>query len=405
MIRKIFQAQLEAFKAIRTNILRTLLSILGIVIGVAALVIILSLIDGMEKYALDQISSTTSVESIFLDAEQYETVDGVRMKKENLKTIGYKDFLAMSEEVEMDGKAYLIFRQNGKIYAGDSSVGGIARFVNQYEGLDYELLEGDLPASESFNHQSKICAVSEHLAKTLFPSQELKNIIGQTIRFDSLTLIIAAVVKSNEKSKASFLAPYHVLPKEFLKTISPTYMIQADKVEYVNTIKSDVESWFNKRLGEGHDMKVVTNEFRVDQINQGFVLFRIIMGLIVGISVVVGGVGVMNVMIISVTERIKEIGIRKAIGAKRKEIMLQFLSESITISVLGSFIGLIVGVVFTMIAVPIVKMIVKAPFQGAFTFNTLLVISIIAVAVGIIFGTYPAIKASKLDPVDAIRHE
>jgi putative ABC transport system permease protein len=114
---------------------------------------------------------------------------------------------------------------------------------------------------------------------------------------------------------------------------------------------------------------------------------------------------VMNVLLISVTERTAEIGIRKATGANRRDIILLFLTESITISAFGSLLGLVAGVLGTMIIIPIVKMITDIPFQVAYTWNTFIIISIISVLVGVVFGTWPAIRASRLDPVEAIRHE
>lgn len=129
------------------------------------------------------------------------------------------------------------------------------------------------------------------------------------------------------------------------------------------------------------------------------------MGMIVGISVLVGGIGVMNVLLISVTERTVEIGIRKAVGASRAHIVQQFLAESITISLVGSLVGLIIGILGTMIVVPVIKSLTAMPFAASYTWNTLIIVTIISVLVGIIFGTYPAMRAARLDPVDAIRRE
>ncbi|SFC33878.1 ABC transporter permease [Spirosoma endophyticum] len=138
---------------------------------------------------------------------------------------------------------------------------------------------------------------------------------------------------------------------------------------------------------------------------KGFLLFRLIMGMIVGISVLVGGIGVMNVLLISVTERTVEIGIRKALGAKKRDILWQFLSESITISTFGSVLGLALGLLSTMAVVPIVKALTDIPFQMAYTWNTFSIILVIAMLIGVIFGTYPAMRAARLDPVEAIRRE
>jgi putative ABC transport system permease protein len=113
----------------------------------------------------------------------------------------------------------------------------------------------------------------------------------------------------------------------------------------------------------------------------------------------------MNVLLISVTERTAEIGVRKAVGANKRDIILQFLSESITISLFGSLLGLVLGILGTMAIVPIVKSMTGVPFQAAYTLNTLMIISILSVVVGIVFGTYPAMRAARLDPVEAIRRE
>jgi putative ABC transport system permease protein len=186
----------------------------------------------------------------------------------------------------------------------------------------------------------------------------------------------------------------------------PQCIIEAGKVENVLAIRSQVENWLKTSFPEkSSEFSVGTDDNRLKQIARDFLLFKVIMSMIVGISIVVGGVGVMNVLLISVTERTVEIGIRKAMGAKRKDIMLQFLSESVTISAFGSGLGLIFGVLSTFAIVPIIKAFVPVPFEASYTWDTLMIIAIISVFIGIVFGTYPAMRASRLDPVEAIRRE
>ena len=129
------------------------------------------------------------------------------------------------------------------------------------------------------------------------------------------------------------------------------------------------------------------------------------MGLIIGLSVLVGGVGVMNVLLISVNERTAEIGLRKAVGAKKGDIRRLFLAESITVSAFGSLVGLVLGAGFAMAAIPIIRFFADVPFSAVLTWNTFFIIASVAILIGVIFGTYPAIKAAKLDPVEALRRE
>ena len=400
------QIVIQAIENVRANLLRTLLSILGIVIGVAALVVILSMIDGMEQYALSQLSTTTSLEAILIKSEAYETVDGVRLKKENPKVLTATNYLTMLEEVNLDGEGYLSIKRSGRIKLSDSTVAGMIRFINEYKAYSYDVLTGDMPTLEQLARGDRVAVINERLAaKIMGGSSEYSKLVGRPVHFDTLSLEIIGVIKADKLDVATVVTGYGIFDQQQLDQQTADMMIKSSDVIKVNDNVNVIENWLSDRLGDEHDVTVVTNQYRVAQVNQGFLIFRLIMGLIVGVSVVVGGIGVMNVMVISVTERIKEIGIRKAIGAKRKTILLQFLSESITISLLGSIVGLMVGVLFTMAAVPVVKMIAKVPFQAAFTVNTILIIGVIAVLVGIVFGTYPAMKASKLDPVDAIRHE
>jgi putative ABC transport system permease protein len=230
--------------------------------------------------------------------------------------------------------------------------------------------------------------------------------VGQTIVFLGRELKIIGIVPEPKVKAPQIYFPITLLTSGELQTSPPLIYFDAKRTEDIPVLKEEVTSWLDKQYGNvKENFAIQTNDFRIEQATRAFLLFRVIMGLIVGISVIVGGIGVMNVLLISVTERTAEIGIRKATGANRRDIILLFLSESITISAFGSFLGLVFGVLGTMIIIPIVKAITKVPFQAAYTWNTLLIITVVSLLVGIIFGTYPAIRASRLNPVDAIRHE
>jgi len=216
--------------------------------------------------------------------------------------------------------------------------------------------------------------------------------------------IVGIATGGRKEEVAKLVYPMSLISPQNLKNRPPSAYITTSDVRRVSDIKQKISDWFQANFPENHqDFSLITNEVRVKQAEQGFLLFRIIMGLIVGLSVLVGGIGVMNVMLISVNERTSEIGICKAMGAKRRDIFIQYLSESITISGLGSGLGLIFGILGTLVVVPIVKSLTKIPFEAVYTFNTLLIIGIVALLVGVLFGTYPALRASKLNPVEAIR--
>jgi len=171
-------------------------------------------------------------------------------------------------------------------------------------------------------------------------------------------------------------------------------------------MKKALQTWLDETYTEGQEaFSIFTYEGRVEQLSQGILIFKLVMGAITGISVLVGGIGIMNVLLISVTERTKEIGIRKAAGARKKDIVLQFLSESVTISIVGCALGWVAGVLGVFGIVELINRFTDFTFQAALSFGTVMVILIIAILVGMVFGTYPAWKAANLTPVDAIRHE
>jgi putative ABC transport system permease protein len=149
----------------------------------------------------------------------------------------------------------------------------------------------------------------------------------------------------------------------------------------------------------------VANSVRVEQLTQALFVFKILMGAITGVSLLVGGVGIMNVLLASVVERTREIGVRKAAGARHRDILVQFLAESVTITSAGAALGVLLGLGIAFLTAAIMRAQTNAPVHAAVSFNTIAVAGLASVMVGLAFGLYPALRAARLSPIDAIRHE
>lgn len=407
MLKTIVSSFLLAFHNIRSHFFHTLLSVLGIVIGVAALVSILSLIDGMEEYAKEQITKTTSLNAINIWSNQFQQTNGVRVRRDSFSILGYEDYGDLKGKLTKPCSLHYMTSFAGlvTIDGGTEPVGTMLFALGSpaVQG-NAELTAGTIFTNEEIAAASKQALVNHQFVKLIDSTMNPGDAVGKRVVFRNNELIIKSVF--DDKANQPRLAfPLTLLSTSELRTNPPNIIVEATVITDVADLKSQVLAWIKNRYTDEGEFVVVTNDARVEQATQGFLLFRIIMGLIVGISVVVGGIGIMNVLLISITERTVEIGIRKAVGANRRDIILQFLAESVTVSVFGSVIGLILGVLGTMAVVPIVATITKIPFYANYTVNTLIVVSVLAVLLGIIFGTYPAIRASKLDPVEAIRHE
>jgi putative ABC transport system permease protein len=406
MFKKVTGSFILALQNIRSHFFHTILSLLGIVIGVASLVSILSLIDGMEKYARDEITRTTSLNSIVIGTNSNKRINGVWVRKDSILYLTHEDFIDLKKSINFPVTG-MLWQVQGKELALKDDTLKTASHTTALSDFDttFHILHGRILTESDIHQKSQTAIVTEQLGKILAGKKELQTIVGKTIHFDDRELELVGIVTTKRAQRPELFFPISLMTSEQLKAAPPQSVFEAEQVTDVPKIKEQIQSWLTKRYGDKNDFTITTNEFRVAQAARGFYLFRIIMGLIVGISVLVGGIGIMNVLLISVTERTSEIGVRKAVGANRRDIILQFLSESITISLFGSLLGLVIGILGTMIIVPIVKSLTGVPFQAAYTLNTLFVISILAVVIGIVFGTYPAVRAARLDPVEAIRRE
>ncbi|HNG90153.1 MAG TPA: ABC transporter permease, partial [Saprospiraceae bacterium] len=365
MLNLIQVAAAEAVGTFRANMLRTLLSMLGIIIGVGALVAILGLGDGLENFGRMQLGDRTEVASMLVMPVTSESVDGIYLEKQNVVPLTPTD-------------AQAIMRHFGDQVKDIEMMTGMKGWVrlesdttNRPCALAFSLktpfadtlraLQGRLFEPADFEPRDSVVVLNHLLARRLRPDSNFAALIGQHLVWEKYRFRISGVLTADhasseeEKEVPMLYAPIQVLRPEELKSRPPALKLSARNVEEIPAMKTELERWLaaDGRGGTANFM-VRTNDYWVGELKKGIMVFKIVMGLIIGIAIVVGGIGIMNVLLMSVTERTREIGIRKALGAKRKAIALQFLTESLALSVAGCLLGLVLGLLFNFSATPLV---------------------------------------------------
>ena len=238
--------------------------------------------------------------------------------------------------------------------------------------------------------------------------------VGDSVRLEGRALAVVGVLAPETKGIGGNTA---VVPFPAAQAVmappasprAPQLLVRVGRVEAVDSVKAEVERWAAARLGRAWKDEASVGagapQLRLDQARQGILIFKMVMGAFAGISLIVGGIGIMNVLLAAVTERTREIGIRKAIGARQQDILLQFLSESVAISGVGSILGVLLGLAGAFGAPAVIRSASEAQLQAGFTWGTVAVAALVSVLVGLAFGTYPALRAARLSPIEAIRHE
>lgn len=394
-LRELFNLSLRALLG---NKLRSILTTLGVIIGVFAVILLVSVGTGLQEYITDQISSLGSNLIYVIPGKVggARTPGGVQTNKLTIDDANYlqnklKDLAQVGPVIQ---KTATIKYKN----KSDKNVSILGTSANYPSIVKTSVVKGIYFSESQARAGNKVVLIGKTVQKNLFPSE---NPIGLRITIAGQRYTIIGILKERGSvfgidQDNTAVIPITDAERQFgVHTVNTIYISANDgkKVEYVQKLANTL---LLKRLTED-DFTLQNQAQTLSTVSSITGVLTIALGGIATISLIVGGIGVMNIMLVSVTERTKEIGLRKALGAKRKDILLQFLFEAVMLSLLGGIVGIILGIGASLILARVFISVVT-PWSVVLAF-------IFSMAVGIIFGIAPAIRASKLSPIQALRYE
>lgn len=401
------------FASLRSNPLRTFLSTLGVIMGVASLVAVLAVGDGVERFARTAIERTTDLQTIIVASRATDLVDGVEVPRDTVLRfgLGTRDSIAsaLGDRARVsirDARAAMV---SGGAIAVQRAALVFGTVPDAEERLNPTYLAGRFISEQELRDSAMVAVISETLARAL--AGEPAEALGRQVRLRESSFSVVGVMRQvgAEDKRLAALIPYTVLDRvaEPAPHSAPMVVIRARAVEEVPALRTEVEGWLKANVGmgtKGYEIQTSAAD-QLDQARQGILVFKLALGTFAGIALLVGGIGIMNVLLSAVLERTREIGIRKAVGATQGAIMTQFLAESVAIALAGALLGAVLGLAGAFGATAVMRRVTEAPIHAALTWPSILAAAAIAVAVGLVFGSYPAVRAARLSPIDAIRHE
>ncbi len=397
-----------AVRALANNKLRGFLTMLGIIIGVASVITMLAIGQGSKKSIQAEISEMGS--NMIMIQPGGDMRGGVRQSADNMETLKLKDYKDIVNETRYVSAVSPSVNSSGQaIYGANNtptSVYGIS--LGYMEIRRYKVQDGEMFTEQDINTAAKVCLVGKTVVDNLFPNGE--NPVGKIIRFQKLPFRIVGVLESKGYNSMGMdqddliLAPYTTIQKKILAiTHLQGITCSALKEEYTEQAIDEITEILrrNHKLkdSDDDDFTIRSQQELSSMLTSTTDMMTVLLAAVAGISLVVGGIGIMNIMYVSVTERTREIGLRMSIGAKGIDILAQFLIESVLISVTGGLIGVFLGVGSSLLVNIVAHFpIYIQPWSVLLSF-------IVCTATGIFFGWYPAKKAALLDPIEAIRYE
>lgn len=397
-----------ALKALNNNKMRCFLTMLGVIIGVGAVIAMLAIGQGSKNSIKAQISEMGSnMIMIFPGAERR---GGVRQSSDDMQTLKPSDYEAIVNQATTIAHITPTVNGSGQWINGNNNYPSQAQGVNT-QFLDIrqrKVAKGEMFTEEDVKTAAKVCVLGKTLVDNLFPDGT--DPIGKIVRFGKIPMTVIGVLEEKgyntmgQDQDDLALVPYTTVMKRILAT---DYLqgIQASAIDEemtdrtIQEITDILRIQHKLRDDEEDNFTIRSMQELAEMISSTSSMMTVLLAAVAGISLLVGGIGIMNIMIVSVTERTREIGLRMSIGATGRDIMMQFLIEAVIISVTGGLLGILLGAGATWM----ISLIAHWPVQ--IDPSSVVLSFVVCTLIGIIFGFYPAAKASNLDPIEAIRYE
>ena len=397
-----------ALRALANNKLRAFLTMLGIIIGVASVITMLAIGQGSKKSIQAQISEMGS--NIIMIHPGGERRGGVRMDPSEMQTLKLTDYESLRDETNFLAAVSPNVSSSGQLIAGNnnypSSISGVGTEYLEIRQISVE--QGEMFTEADIQVSAKVCVIGQTIVDNLFPDGQ--DPLGKVIRFNQVPFRVVGILKSKGYNSMGqdqddiVLAPYTTVMKRLL---AQTYLegvfasaLSEDMTDYAtDEITTILRRNHKLQADDEDDFTIRSQQELSSMLNSTTDLMTTLLACIAGISLVVGGIGIMNIMYVSVTERTREIGLRMSVGARGIDILAQFLIEAILISITGGLIGVVIGCGASFV----VKNVAHWPIyiQAWSVFLSFAVCTV----TGVFFGWYPAKKAAQLDPIEAIRYE
>ncbi|MBX3132548.1 MAG: ABC transporter permease [Gemmatimonadaceae bacterium] len=397
------------FEALRANPLRSLLSTLGVVMGVGAMVSVLSMGDGVERYAREQLERTTDLLEVMVSPQTGVSVDGQSLRRDDFTQFGPSDVAAIRTRIPQAARVSLAASSGVLVRLGADA----APRAFAVRGVEVAAAAATRPAPAAgqwfADRDTAVAVVNDRVAAVLSgDSSEVTKALGLTLALRGAPhRIVGVIVEADRAPTLDVWVPIADAARALPPNTPHRIAVTARRIEDVEGILAALEGWAGERFGARWKDEVViaSRRARAEQAASAMLVFKLLMGAITGVALLVGGVGIMNVLLATVAERTREIGIRKAAGAKQRDILVQFLAESVAIASTGAALGVLLGISVAYGAAWVMRAQTDAPVYAAVTVGTVAFAVGISVAIGLVFGLYPARRAARLSPIEAIRHE